>query len=322
MIILETERTYLRTFNDSDISNLSALHFDSEVMRFLVGGVRENQDQVHMDLKKYIDHQNEYGFSKWAVIHKDTQDFMGRAGLIRIPETDEIDLGYALHTKYWNQGYATEIAKGLYGEALKHCKYNQVVGLVEPRHKASARVLEKIGFMNSGNGSYFGMVMDTYKPKFRIQVCRGFEVEEQVNGFYESMGRASRVDSADRLVIATIANEIVGVVRLCFENSCYVLRTMQIRLNYQKQGIGFQILKEFERLLAREGIEQIYCFAYAHLEKFYGSIGFAKIDFSQGPLFLQDRLRDSLRKHPNQSYILMVRGTELRPCTPNSSNKF
>ena len=133
-------------------------------MHFLGGGVRTSIEAVAADLEKYIQHQDQYGYSKWAIIHKDTEEFMGRAGLIHVPDTGEMDLGYAIHKKFWNQGYSTEIAAGLFQEALKHTSKDKIIGIVNSENKHSARVLEKIGFSYRGKGHYFGMDVDIYKP--------------------------------------------------------------------------------------------------------------------------------------------------------------
>src|SRR5437868_8648699 len=98
-------RVLLRTFEESDLASLKELHFDENVMRFLGGGVRTDLQIVQADLQKYIEHQTKYGYSKWVVLHKDTSEFMGRAGLIKVPNSDEIDLVYALHQSYWKQVY-------------------------------------------------------------------------------------------------------------------------------------------------------------------------------------------------------------------------
>ena len=104
-----------------------------------------------------------------------------------------------------------------------------------------------------------------------------------------------------------MAGNIVGAVRLCFEHETFVLRTMQIAPKLQGHGVGSKILTEFRNLLQKKEIRQTFCFCYAHLEKFYGQIGFKKINPQEAPAFLQERRKDSLKKKPDLSYILMVR---------------
>ena len=162
--ILETERVILRCFEMPDLDDLHRLHSDPLVMEHLVGQVRASKDATLSDLTKYIAHQEMHGFGKWAIVHRETGEFMGRAGLVEIPKSDEIDLGYALHRKFWNQGYATEISKALHKYATKKLKTKKIVGLVKSGNNSSVRVLEKIGYQMTGTGEYFGETFDVYRP--------------------------------------------------------------------------------------------------------------------------------------------------------------
>ena len=162
-IILETERTMLRSFTDNDLDALHLLHSDPNVMKYLVGGVRKNRDATAMDLKKYIDHEKNFGFGKWATIHKKTGDFIGRSGLVTVPGSEEIDLGYALHQKFWGQGYATEIAKALIAYCKKNLPARPIVGLIKEGNENSVKVLNKVGLQFSGTGNYFGESFVVYR---------------------------------------------------------------------------------------------------------------------------------------------------------------
>lgn len=141
-----------------------------------------------------------------------------------------------------------------------------------------------------------------------IQTKNANEVSEQVNAFYMATGRPTKkVDPTDKVVLALLYDEILGVVRLCFEHGDYVLRTMQVHPNFQRRGIGLKILKKFEDTLEELQIDESYCFAFAHLENFYGSIGYRKIDNSMAPQFLQQRLKEAVKQYPDESFINMIR---------------
>lgn len=108
--------------------------------------------------------------------------------------------------------------------------------------------------------------------------------------------------------MALSAAKIIGAVRLCFEQGHFVLRTMQIHPDFQKKGIGQKLLYEFDHLLQKKKIQSIFCMPFTHLEKFYGTIGFRKIQTSEAPLFLQQRLSDMLNREPGHHGILMLKG--------------
>ncbi|MEM9602365.1 MAG: GNAT family N-acetyltransferase [Pseudomonadota bacterium] len=67
--------------------------------------------------------------------------------VLLFPEsTRSLRLGYLLHERSWGQGYATELIRGLIA-ACHDAGIDRVSGGVAPENAASARVLEKAGFV-------------------------------------------------------------------------------------------------------------------------------------------------------------------------------
>jgi len=160
----ESERLVFRPFTEGDLPALEALHFDAEVMRFLAAGVRTSADQVRRDLTGYLEHQARHGFGKWAVVCRASGRFAGRAGLVLIDATDELDLGYTFHRAFWGRGLGTEAAAAIRDWAARNLPSAKLVGLVHADHHQSARVLGKIGFQHAGSGHYFGGKYEIYRP--------------------------------------------------------------------------------------------------------------------------------------------------------------
>jgi RimJ/RimL family protein N-acetyltransferase len=59
-------------------------------------------------------------------------------------------LGYCLDDSAWGHGYATEGARALLGWAFDTLDLNRVQAETDTRNVASARVLEKLGFVREG----------------------------------------------------------------------------------------------------------------------------------------------------------------------------
>lgn len=163
-IVCETERTWLRKFTPEDLDALGKMHSNPDTMRYLVGGVRRTLEEVQTDLKRYIDHELQFGFSKWAVIGKSSGEFMGRAGLLCFPNSSEIDLGYALLPAYWSKGFAMEIAHSLDEVARKMGLLSRIVATVIAENVASVRVLQKLGYTDCGLGTYWGAPCRVFRP--------------------------------------------------------------------------------------------------------------------------------------------------------------
>jgi [ribosomal protein S5]-alanine N-acetyltransferase len=77
--------------------------------------------------------------------------FLGWAGLSRWnPDHRSASLGYCLGEAAWGRGYATEAARALLAWAFDALPLNRVQAEADTRNAASARVLEKLGFVLEG----------------------------------------------------------------------------------------------------------------------------------------------------------------------------
>jgi RimJ/RimL family protein N-acetyltransferase len=77
--------------------------------------------------------------------------FIGWCGLTRWnPDYRSASLGYCLSDAAWGHGYATEAARALLRWAFDTLDLNRVQAETDTRNLASARVLEKVGFVREG----------------------------------------------------------------------------------------------------------------------------------------------------------------------------
>lgn len=143
--------------------------------------------------------------------------------------------------------------------------------------------------------------------QLRFKVSLAEDAMDLAQDFYRTCNRVTTLDPKDILVFGYLGERLVGIVRLCYEHDTYVLRTMQVLEQLQGKGCGRQILEKYRALLAEQGISEVFCMAYAHLEQFYGYIDFKKIEVPEAPPFLQNRVAEFYRKHPDMSVILMKR---------------
>ena len=144
MIILETERLYLREMTVDDAENFYNLNTDPEVIRYTGDKPFVNIEAARIFLENY-DQYKKYGFGRWTVNRKSDNEYLGWCGLKYIAEYDEIDIGYRFFRKYWNMGYATESARPCIDLGFTKFKLKVIVGRAAKANIASIRVLEKIG---------------------------------------------------------------------------------------------------------------------------------------------------------------------------------
>src|SRR5690606_25147557 len=112
-IFVETKRLILREILPTDIDGFFELDADPEVHRYLGNKPVKNKQQV-VDVINFIRQQYlDNGIGRWAMIEKETNNFIGWAGLklekIKINNhINYYDLGYRLIRKHWGKGFATE----------------------------------------------------------------------------------------------------------------------------------------------------------------------------------------------------------------------
>ncbi len=145
---LETPRLRLRPLALADLDRLARIWTDPEVSRFLLSRPRD-RGAVQERLHAMLEHARRWGM--WGIELRATRDLIGRCGFY--PYTGdgaraggpEPELAFLLARERWGQGLATEAARVALAALFAMHRPGRAVALVDPRHAACRRVLEKIG---------------------------------------------------------------------------------------------------------------------------------------------------------------------------------
>jgi len=143
-ILIDTERCLLRNWCPEDAVDFYQLNSDPEVLRYTGDAPFGTVDEAKRFIENYR-HYQQYGYGRWAVIHRLSGEWMGFCGLRYDPSTYTVDIGFRLKKKYWNQGFATEVALATLEYGHRKLKMNKIIGRCHPDNHASRRILEKIG---------------------------------------------------------------------------------------------------------------------------------------------------------------------------------
>ena len=145
---LETERLVLRPFTNGDFEALFAMRSDPEVARYLYWGP-QTEDEVRETLARKM-----AGTSLRAegdVLHlaaelRSTRELVADVILHWVSREYSCgEIGYTVHPAHAGRGYATEATRPLLEVAFDGLGLHRVIGRLEARNAASARVLEKLG---------------------------------------------------------------------------------------------------------------------------------------------------------------------------------
>lgn len=150
----ETQHLLARPINEHDLDKFIALHADPKVASTLTGVLTEEKISEILDV--CIRHWEINGFGLWMFYLKTTNEWIGRGGLhkVIIDGNEEIDLAYAIIPKFWNHGFATEIAKASLEIAFKILHLEKIIAVALPTNIASQRVMQKVGMIYERKASY------------------------------------------------------------------------------------------------------------------------------------------------------------------------
>jgi len=151
--ILETERLFLREFDEGDVAVFYELGSDPQVIRYTgdPGGGFQSLEHAREILRSHpLADYRKHGFGRWACVHKGSGDVIGFAGLKYLDDLNEVDLGYRLLPAWWGAGLATEACRPILDFGFARLGLNQIIALVDPANSASIRVLEKLGMTRLG----------------------------------------------------------------------------------------------------------------------------------------------------------------------------
>jgi RimJ/RimL family protein N-acetyltransferase len=145
---LQTERLLLRPFAATDIDALLAIQSRDDVTRYLywdprtAAEVREVLDRKVRSTAIVTEGDN----LSLAAVLRETGELVGDLTLRWVSaEHRQAEIGFIFHPDHHGHGYATEAAAALLALAFEELRVHRVIGRLEARNGASARVLQRLG---------------------------------------------------------------------------------------------------------------------------------------------------------------------------------
>jgi RimJ/RimL family protein N-acetyltransferase len=146
--VIETERLLLRPYAESDFDALLAMHSRPEVARWQYWDARDAATvrEVLADKVAQAGLAATGDWMSFATVLAASGEVIGDCSIhLMSDEHRQGEIGYIFHPDHHGRGYATEAARALVSFAFREFGFHRVVGRLEPRNEASARVLERIG---------------------------------------------------------------------------------------------------------------------------------------------------------------------------------
>ena len=149
---LETERLILRRVDTNDIREILALRSNVETMKYIPRPLLKTEEDAleHIAMIDSKIERNE-GIN-WAITLREDPRLIGVIGHYRIkPEHHRAEIGYMLLPKYRGLGIISEAVKEAVNYGFNVMNLHSIEAVVDPDNNASARVLEKNGFVKEAH---------------------------------------------------------------------------------------------------------------------------------------------------------------------------
>lgn len=151
--MISTSRLLLRPFSPADVPKVFVMGSEEGIRRWIPDQVYRDQrhaEQVVSALMAYTAKRPDPRTSPYVlgIEEKETGALIGHVGLS--PARGSVEIGYAIEQRLQGKGLATEAVTAISGWALAELSLPEVLGIVAADNVQSCRVLEKSGFVRSG----------------------------------------------------------------------------------------------------------------------------------------------------------------------------
>jgi ribosomal-protein-alanine N-acetyltransferase len=179
---LHTPRLKLRPFTEGDTDAIFALQSNPRVLHYWDAPPWNDRAQAERFIVRSQEMAQEGSGVRLAIERAADGIFIGWCGFFKWnPDYRSAGIGYCLDEPAWGQGFATEAAAAVLQWAFDSLDLNRVQSEADTRNIASARVLEKLGFVLEGtlredcivNGEVsdtwvYGLLRREWQPPVRL----------------------------------------------------------------------------------------------------------------------------------------------------------
>jgi RimJ/RimL family protein N-acetyltransferase len=142
---LETQRLLLRRFQPQDWQMVHEYMSSPAVTAYLPEG-QFSQDQA----RELVTEGGSDFDESIAVMLKEENALIGHMIFHPWFAQHTYEIGWVLHTRYHNQGFATEAAIALLKYGFEKMKLHRIIATCQPENIPSVRVMEKLGLRREG----------------------------------------------------------------------------------------------------------------------------------------------------------------------------
>ncbi|MGH0563205.1 GNAT family N-acetyltransferase [Bacillus tropicus] len=144
-MFIRTERLLIRNFEFKDWQAVHEYTSDSNVMKYIPGGVFTEEDA-----RNFVNRNMGENAENFPVILVDENILIGHIVFHKYFGEHTYEIGWVFNPKYFNKGYASEAAQATLKYGFKEMKLHRIIATCQPQNIPSYRLMEKIGMRREG----------------------------------------------------------------------------------------------------------------------------------------------------------------------------
>ena len=135
--MIETERLVLRELTPEDFDALHEILSDPETMQHYPAPF--DAERTRRWIAWNQDNYRRYGFGLWAVVLRQTGEFIGDCGMTMQNIDGEMlpEIGYHIHKRHWRKGFGTEAARAVRDWAFANTDVDALYSYMKHTNAAS-----------------------------------------------------------------------------------------------------------------------------------------------------------------------------------------
>ena len=114
------------------------------------------REMAWRNMAMILGHWQLRGYGIWAVVVRESGEFIGRVGCWNPAGWPGFEIGWLLHRACWGQGYATEAARAALRYSFEELRQPAVISLIHPDNRRSISVALRLGEELSGETELYG----------------------------------------------------------------------------------------------------------------------------------------------------------------------
>lgn len=255
MILLETERLFIRDWVPDDWKRYKPLATDPRVLRYIGRGEPSSDERIRAFITGGIEVAKTRGWILWPVIHRDDAELIGFCGFADGFPPD-VEIGWRLKPEYWGRGLATEIASAVMEYGWRRFHFDRVIAAIQPANRGSVRVAEKLDMTPEATFVHDGIEVVRYAKENPVRA-----VDDVINVVNVQQKLAAFSDHWSPKIVGELNGQYVKLVKFQGEfiwhkhdgeDELFLVAKGRFRMEFRDRHVW---LNEGEFLIVPRGVE-------------------------------------------------------------------